>query len=393
VPDEFLDKLIDCLLKEELGGQAPPDLLDAILARAFPRRSRVWAWAGGAVAAAAAVIIGIIILISGGKGGTAPVRGAGAVVLNGQAMDRGAAVVTEASPAVLKLGSYATVEVSPRTRLTVEGAEKRESISLRQGKVSCQVDSNVGTFAVRTAAGTVQAAGTKFGVRLIDEKGPAGAAVQRMVVEVKSGLVVADFAAAGGGREQIALAAGEEATLPPRDANSGAVTGTVTAKGDTWVEVDPDGPARSQRYTPRWVGGLPKEGGGLDKGVLAGISQVKVGQRVELKWTQDELKRVTDIKVLQAATRPGESGTVTGIVTGKGDTWLEVRSGGPEKADRYSVRRVSGAGGESDAEKELLSHFSRVRVGDGIELKWNQVDQRKRVVAIRVVSPATKPAK
>jgi hypothetical protein len=48
-----LDRLIDVLLCEELGGEAPPDLEERVLARAG-RRQRIWLWH---LAAAAAVIL------------------------------------------------------------------------------------------------------------------------------------------------------------------------------------------------------------------------------------------------------------------------------------------------------------------------------------------------
>ena len=380
VPETFLDKLIDCLLKEELGGQAPPDLLHATLARAYPRRSRAWAWAAGAVAAAAAVVIALVAF-SGGKGGPAPGGGAGAVLLNGQAVDRGTVVATEAFPAMLKLGSYVTVEVAPASSLTVEGDSNREAVSLKWGTVFCLVDSNVGTFAVRTPVGTAQAAGTKFTVRLEEEKAPSGSLRKRMVVQVQSGLVLA-----GGAWGQVALSAGEEAALPPKDGNSGALAGVVAAKGDSWVEVKADGAQKAERHTARWVGGLPKDGGGPDKGVVAAIAKVKVGDRVELKWTQGERKRVVELKSLAAVSGPPgetEGGTVTGVVSAKGDNWVEVKAAGAEKTERYSARYVGGG-----RDKEVLAQIAKVKIGDKVELKWSLVEQRKRLLSIQVVAPA-----
>ena len=51
---------------------------------------------------------------------------------------------------------------------------------------------------------------------------------------------------------------------------------------------------------PRWVGGMPKNGGGHDKTVLAQFHAVKIGQKVELSWVIDEGKRVTGVTALKA---------------------------------------------------------------------------------------------
>ena len=75
----------------------------------------------------------------------------------------------------------------------------------------------------------------------------------------------------------------------------GTVQGTVAAKGETWIEGKPaDGPA--ERYTPRWTGGMPKDGGGRDKAMLEAIAKLKVGDKVTLKWMFDERKRVVAIE-------------------------------------------------------------------------------------------------
>src|SRR5262245_41673530 len=51
----------------------------------------------------------------------------------------------------------------------------------------------------------------------------------------------------------------------------GTVTGMVTAKGDNWIEVKADGEEKARRYVPHWRGGLPKDGGGPDKDMVAKI--------------------------------------------------------------------------------------------------------------------------
>ena len=79
----------------------------------------------------------------------------------------------------------------------------------------------------------------------------------------------------------------------------GTVTGIVTAKGDNWIEVQADGEEKARRYVPHWRGGLPKDGGGPDKEMIAEIKKVPLNSRVELKWVFEERPRVEAIKILK----------------------------------------------------------------------------------------------
>jgi hypothetical protein len=78
----------------------------------------------------------------------------------------------------------------------------------------------------------------------------------------------------------------------------GTVTGIVTARGDTWIEVKADGEERGRRYVPHWRGGAPKDGGGLDKEMLAKLKAVPLKARVRLEWSFEERPRVEKIEVL-----------------------------------------------------------------------------------------------
>jgi hypothetical protein len=81
---------------------------------------------------------------------------------------------------------------------------------------------------------------------------------------------------------------------------SGTVTGTITAKGENFIEVKADGEEKGRRYVPRWVGGQPKDGGGPDKNMLKVIRELKVGSRVRMEWEFEERPRVVKVEVLQA---------------------------------------------------------------------------------------------
>jgi RNA polymerase sigma factor (sigma-70 family) len=77
--------------------------------------------------------------------------------------------------------------------------------------------------------------------------------------------------------------------------NSGIVNGEVTAKGDNWIEVKPVGEAPAERYSPRWFGGLPKDGGSLDKAVMQAIAQTQIGDKVKVSWIYQERLRVVEL--------------------------------------------------------------------------------------------------
>lgn len=92
---------------------------------------------------------------------------------------------------------------------------------------------------------------------------------------------------------------GKKDEKPAVEERKGTVTGTVTAKGDTWIEVKADGEEKARKYVPHWSGGLPKDGGGLDKAMIAEIKKVPLKSRVELKWAFEERPRVEAIKILK----------------------------------------------------------------------------------------------
>lgn len=51
-------------------------------------------------------------------------------------------------------------------------------------------------------------------------------------------------------------------------------------------------------FMPHWRGGMPKDGGGLDKETLRRLEQFKPGQKVGIEWTWSERRRIESIKPL-----------------------------------------------------------------------------------------------
>jgi len=80
-----------------------------------------------------------------------------------------------------------------------------------------------------------------------------------------------------------------------------------------------------------------------------------------------------------------KKGTVTGVVTAKGDNWVEVKADGEEKARRYVPHWRGGApkdGGGPD--KEMVKTLKDVPVKARVRLEWS-FEERPRVEKIEVL--------
>lgn len=85
----------------------------------------------------------------------------------------------------------------------------------------------------------------------------------------------------------------------PPEKRSGTVVGLVTAKEKNWIEVKADGEEKGRRYFPRWIGGAPAAGGGLEKKTLETFAKLKLGTRIKLMWEFEERPRAVKIEVLK----------------------------------------------------------------------------------------------
>lgn len=79
----------------------------------------------------------------------------------------------------------------------------------------------------------------------------------------------------------------------------GRTIGVLTAKADNFIEVKADGEVKGRKYVPRWIGGLPADGGGLDKTMLKTFRALTIGSRIEVDWIFEERLRAIKVKVLQ----------------------------------------------------------------------------------------------
>ncbi|MCX7806071.1 MAG: serine/threonine protein kinase, partial [Planctomycetota bacterium] len=76
---------------------------------------------------------------------------------------------------------------------------------------------------------------------------------------------------------------------------SGTLIGVLTFNQNNCIEVKPDsGPP--ERFIPRWMGGHPSQGGGLDRQMVAALTRFKVGDRVRVSWIYETRKRVVGIE-------------------------------------------------------------------------------------------------
>jgi hypothetical protein len=81
---------------------------------------------------------------------------------------------------------------------------------------------------------------------------------------------------------------------PTKTPQGGVVFGTVTAKGEGWIEVKAVGGA-AETYMPFWT--EAKDGGvGFDRAVLEAIVFAKIGDLARLEWVWSERKRVVKLE-------------------------------------------------------------------------------------------------
>jgi hypothetical protein len=163
---------------------------------------------------------------------------------------------------------------------------------------------------------------------------------------------------------------------------TGVTEGVLTAKGEAWIAVRADNAEESTKLVPCWVGGLPRNGGGLDKRMLALFQQLVIGSRLKVAWVQSERLCVTKIQVLSL---PGEedgnskteeppaqkSGNFTGIVTEKGENWIKIRPDGQQESRKFLPRWIGGTPAQGGGlDKDALRAIHDVTIGTSVSVSW-----------------------
>lgn len=174
-------------------------------------------------------------------------------------------------------------------------------------------------------------------------------------------------------------------TAPSEAPAKGTTVGILVAKGDAWMQVKGETDKEAIRYIPFWRGGMPADGGGPDKEIVAAIKKLPVSNLVEVAWeVQEKSRRIVSVKIIAPEKKEG---TVDGVVTAKGENWIDVKpKDGP--TERYMARWIGGMpkdGGGMD--KAMVAAIAAAKLGDTVQVKW-LFDERKRAVSLTVTAPA-----
>ena len=374
------DRLIDTLLRETLAGGTPPNLAARILRRALSdERRRKFRRVALQCAAAMLMVAGILWVLwvpSKAPGGIvetptppvpAPPKENPPLVPPNTAWARGAGIQTKDEPQVLELGGYCKLEAGPNSSLVNEGKDKAEQVYIERGKLKCEINRKVGTFAVRTDSGTVSVTGTKFSVNVMGDSNNLSGNLsrrKRLSVAVQEGAVELKGWAT-------TLRAGDE---------GGIVVGSVTDKTENSIELKEDDSDAPRRFAV--LAGTPAAAELLD--ALRGTT---VGSRVQCSWIRRNGLHLGRIQTLwrQPKTAAGvdaKSETVQGVVEETGSEWIVIQDIHEERGgrERYTPGLVK-TGGRMGFDPEVLEAFRALKVGDRVKFEWIR-DERKRIVKI-----------
>jgi len=388
--DQDRDSLVDALLREELGGERPPDLRARILARSpFSARAKVTSIASYiAVAAATVAMVVAVWALLGGLYPRPRITGPYQLASAG-GFGRGAEVKTQEQAATLALGGYVALQLDPHSDLRVEGAPHAEEVYLAEGQVHCAVTPQAGEFEVLTAVATVHVTGTEFIVRVFEEKGVEKMFAKRTFVRVLAGTVVVS-----GLWGSASFGAGQEGTVPPPAttkatvrtpaATAHAATATTPTEGkltgillrkeagktNGYIVVRAEGDSEAKTYLPLWQGGAAEQGGGADAAMLETIKKIPLGNLVEMEWKSDEHLRVVSLRAIVPA---AITGTVEGVVMGKEANSIDVKpANGP--TERYTARWIATPGadkpGMGSMDKEMIAKIATLKKGDTVRISW-----------------------
>ena len=177
------------------------------------------------------------------------------------------------------------------------------------------------------------------------------------------------------------------------ESRKGTVTGIVSAKGSNWIEVTADGEEKGRRYVPHWKGGLPKDGGGPDKEMVAKIKETPLKSRVRIEWEFEERARVIKIEVLKkpatgrddALAKETRTGSISGEIKSKKEQnkniVIEVLAPGEEKARAYFVQYDPKLKAPIP---EVLKAVAAANVGDRVVFDWEATGHGPAIVKFKV---------
>ena len=82
-----------------------------------------------------------------------------------------------------------------------------------------------------------------------------------------------------------------------KEHEKGVLVGKIVKKDGSKITVEGDG--GSLTLMPYWRGGMPKDGGGFDKDMVAKLKKFEKGDRVKVEWTFEEHHRIDSIQKLE----------------------------------------------------------------------------------------------
>jgi hypothetical protein len=81
---------------------------------------------------------------------------------------------------------------------------------------------------------------------------------------------------------------------PPPKETKGTITGKLIKKNGAIITVKDD-QGKEMKLMPHWRGGLPKDGGGFDKGMVQRLEKFDEGDHVTVRWSFTEHHRIEAI--------------------------------------------------------------------------------------------------
>lgn len=408
--DDGVDRLVDALLREELGGEYPPNLCARTLERDARRRRMWWIqWASWTGAAVVAIALGAWWIAAQRY---PPPALTGVELAPEQLIDRGLTITTEKQAATLTVGGYCTVKVAPESEVQWTGAPRAEEVVLNSGIVECMIEPDHGSFQVRTVVGVVSVAGTHFHVKTLGGRNSPNV-TKKMYVKVDSGVVFVT-----GAWGNLTLSGGEDAVVPPPqrpearpaappppattsttrnpaiptttiklpagpdepapEAREGRTVGILANHGSEYLLVKGEGLLETRRYYPQWGAE------GYDRKMMERFRRLRPGNLVEVEWTWDGHYRA---KSVQSYVPPEKTGTAEGTVVGRSDRWLEIKPDGRGYTERYYVRWDGGGEAPDPRQEEMFSLYKK---GDRVKVTW-RFDDRKVITDFLRVAPHAQP--
>lgn len=89
-----------------------------------------------------------------------------------------------------------------------------------------------------------------------------------------------------------------------KEGEKGTLTGEVVKKDGSKLTVS--GGGKTLTFMPYWRGGMPKDGGGFDKEMVAKLKTIERGDHVKVEWTFQEHYRIDSITKLGGGERREE---------------------------------------------------------------------------------------